>query len=380
MARQAVAALTEHFSDVDDPRVDRTKDHRLIDIIIIAICGVVCGADTWVGIERFGNAKQEWLQEYLELPNGVPSHDTFGRVFAQLDPDQFQESFLNWVNAVYEVTDGQVIAIDGKTIRRSHDSQLGKDAIHMVNAWATENELMLAQTNVDADTNEITAIPELLDVLALAGCIVTIDAMGCQRNIAQRIIDQGGDYILTVKENQKRLYNAIDRVFTHLPDWGYTDMVADRHRTINKGHGRIETRDCWIVTDSKYLDYAQERATDWPALDALVKVRAERQVDGERSVETRYFIASTALDAEQMLASVRAHWGIESSAHWILDVAFREDHSRVRTGYAAQNLAVLRQMALNLLKAETTETVGIKNKRLKAAWDENYLVKVLTGN
>lgn len=185
---------------------------------------------------------------------------------------------------------------------------------------------------------------------------------------------------VTVKENQKRLYNAIDRVFTHLPDWGYTDMVADRHRTINKGHGRIETRDCWIVTDSKYLDYAQERATDWPALDALVKVRAERQVDGERSVETRYFIASTALDAEQMLASVRAHWGIESSAHWILDVAFREDHSRVRTGYAAQNLAVLRQMALNLLKAETTETVGIKNKRLKAAWDENYLVKVLTGN
>ena len=185
---------------------------------------------------------------------------------------------------------------------------------------------------------------------------------------------------VTVKQNQKRLYDAIDRVFVQLPEWGYTGTVADRHRTIDKGHGRIEIRDCWIVTDSKYLDYAQERATAWPSLEALVKVRAERQVDGERSVETRYFIASTALDAEQMLAAIRAHWHIESSAHWILDVAFREDYSRVRTGYAAQNLAVLRQMALNLLKAETTETVGVKNKRLKAAWDENYLVKVLTEN
>lgn len=197
MAEAAVTALAEYFSTVDDPRVDRTKEHKLIDIVIIAICGVICGADTWVGIERFGNAKRDWLQQYLDLPNGIPSHDTFGRVFAQLDPEQFQASFLDWVNTVYEVTDGQVIAIDGKTIRRSHDSRLGKDAIHMVNAWATENELMLAQTDVDADTNEITAIPELLDLLALSGCIVTIDAMGCQRDIAQRIVDQDGDYTRT---------------------------------------------------------------------------------------------------------------------------------------------------------------------------------------
>lgn len=379
MEATPVATLTKHFAPVEDPRVDRGKEHKLIDIVVIAICGVICGADGWTGIERFGHAKLEWLQQYLDLPNGIPSHDTFGRVFAQLDPEQFQESFLNWVNAVYKVTDGQVIAVDGKTIRRSHDSVLGKDAIQMVNAWATENELMLAQTDVETDSNEITAIPELLDKLALSGCLVTIDAAGCQHEIAQHVVDQGGDYLLTVKRNQKKLYDAIDRLFTVLPDWGY-NVTDDHHKTVDSGHGRIETRECWTVSDPTYLDYVQERSSVWAHLSTIVKVRATRSVDGEISVETRYFIASATDDAETMLDSVRLHWHVENAGHWVLDIAFREDESRIRQGNAAQNFAVLRQMALNLLKTEESETVGIKNKRLKAAWDEDYLVKVLTGN
>ena len=357
MEATPVAALTKQFAALEDPRVDRGKEHKLIDIIVIAICGVVCGADGWTGIERFGNAKLEWLQQYLDLPNGIPSHDTFGRVFAQLDPEQFQGSFLNWVNAVYEVTDGQVIAVDGKTIRRSHDSVLGKDAIQMVNAWATENELMLAQTEVETDSNEITAIPELLDKLALSGCIVTIDAAGCQHEIAQQVVDQGGDYLLTVKRNQKKLYDAIDRLFTVLPDWG-CDVTDDYHKTVDSGHGRIETRECWTVRNPTYLEYVQERSADWVQLSTIVKVRATRSVDGETTTETRYFIASAADDAETMLDSVRLHWHVENSGHWVLDIAFREDESRIRQGNAAQNVAVLRQMALNLLKAEKSESVG----------------------
>lgn len=378
MDQDRVAKIKDHFSDLEDPRVNRTKKHKLIDIITIAICAVICGADGWVDIENYGNAKLDWLKQFLELPNGIPSHDTFGRVFAHLDPEQFQNCFLAWVRAISDITPEQLIAIDGKKVRRSHDKTLGRNAIHMVSAWAEADRLVLAQTKVDEKSNEITAIPELLQVLDLSGCIVTIDAMGCQREFAVTIVDREGDYVFALKGNQGHLLEDVEALFEQAQSTNFADIVHDYHKTVDRDHGRIEIRQCWTISDPDCLSSLRNLAA-WKELNTIVMVIAERRTGDKVSLETRYYISSLDGNANRLLGATRGHWGIENSLHWVLDIAFREDECRIRKGNGAQNFAVLRHIALNLLRQEQTAKCGVKAKRLKAAWSEDYLLKVLAG-
>jgi len=377
MSENPDATIAEHFASLDDPRIERSKLHPLTNILVIALCGVICGADSWVDIELFGESKQQWFAKYLDLENGIPSHDTFGRVFARLDSEQFQRCFASWVQSVCDVLQGQVVAIDGKRVRRSHNQTIGKDAIHMVSAWATENELVLAQTKVDNKSNEITAIPVLLELLELSGCIVTIDAMGCQTEIAKQIVAQGADYVLALKANQGRLYRDTQTLFEDACAIDFAD--CDYHRTVHKGHGRIETRECWATAHTEYLA-ALYKPEQWAGLQTAVMIRTERQIGEKTETETRYYISSLPGDAKRLLAAVRDHWHIENRLHWVLDVAFREDDCRIRTGNAAQNMTVLRHMALNLLKQEQSTKRSLRGKRLKAGWDEDYLAQILCGN
>ena len=291
MVQATGAPIAEYFAALDDPRIDRTKRHKLLDIVTIALCATICGADSWVDIELFGNCKEEGFKSFLELPNGIPSHDTFGDVFARLDPEQFQRCFMEWVQAVAQVTQGEVVAIDGKTVRRSHDRTLGKKAIHMVNVWASSHGLALGQTKVDEKSNEITAIPKLLQLLELAGCIITIDAMGCQREIAREIIEAQADYLLAVKENQGRLYDDVRDLFEGAEEYDFEGVPYDFARTLNKGHGRLETRQCWVITDPDCLDYLQNRQ-QWANLNAVVKVTAQRETATGTTVHSRYYISS----------------------------------------------------------------------------------------
>lgn len=377
MTDTPLADLREHFGTIEDPRVDRTKLHALIDIIVIAICAVVCGAEDWPDVEAFGKAKEKWLKNYLELPNGIPSHDTFGRVFARLDAEQFQTSFLKWVQAVMTVTDGQVGALDGKQLRRSHDRALDKTAVWMVSAWAADNRLVLGQVKVDEKSNEITAIPRLLEVLELKGCLVTLDAIGTQKEIVTTIIAREAEYVLPVKENQGHLYEAIQATFAEARAVNFTQVPHETYKTVSKDHGRLEVRQCWLMTRDDYLDALGERPA-WRNLNAIAMIRSERQVGNAPTVvTTRYYISSLNGDAQRVLAAVRSHWGVENELHWSLDVTFHEDLSRIRKGDGPQNFAVLRHIALNLLKQEKSAKIGLKGKRLKAGWDEAYLLKVL---
>lgn len=373
-----VVSLTEHFSALEDPRSDLGKRHRLLDIIVVAICAVICGADDWVEVELFGQSKKQWLGRFLELPHGIPSHDTFGRVFRLLDSERFEQGFRSWIEAVQWVTEGEVVAVDGKRLRRSHDHVLGKAAIEMVNAWATANRLVLGQTKVTEGSNEITAIPELLQILDIKGCIVTVDALGCQRTIAEKIAERGADYMLALKGNQGQLYAAVQDLFEHAEETQFRRIAHDYHRTVNKGHGRIETRQCWTIAEADFLEYVREFA-DWPQLNTIAKVHAERRKGEDVTRKTRYYITSLGNDAQQALSAARGHWCVENQVHWILDVVFREDHSRIRKGNGAQNFAILRRLALSLLQRERSAKVGVKAKRLKAALNEDYLLKVLSG-
>jgi len=377
LSNKIVAIVQEHFGELEDPRRTYLNDHPLINILTITLCAVVAGAEGWTDVENFGKQKQAWLSQYLDLENGIPSHDTLGRVFARLDPRSFRQSFLSWVQAVFEVTEGQVLAIDGKKLRRSHNKTLGKEAISMVSAWATANHLVLGQVKVKSKSNEITAIPALLAILDLTGCIVTIDALGTQTEIAQQIVDQGGDYLLPVKENQKQLYEDIELFFKLAQQNDFAKVTHTYHRTVNGGHGRIEVRQCWAISGADSLAFLRSDGL-WSQLQCIVMIQSERRIQENVSSQTHYFITSLSNDARAILAAKRAHWGIENGLHWVLDVAFREDDSRVRHGNADQNLAVIRHMALNLLKQEKTAKGGIKAKRLQAAWNEDYLVKVLS--
>lgn len=364
----ANASLFHHFSRIEDPRINRQKLHMLQDIFFIAICGVICGADNWVAIEEFGKAKEKWFTEVLGLENGIPSHDTFGKVFADIDAEQFSHCFTNWVADLSTISPGEIIAIDGKRVRRSLDKSSNKAAIHMVSAWAHQNRLVLGQVNVDNKSNEITAIPKLLKQLDITGAIVTIDAMGCQRRIAEQIVDQGGDYLLSLKGNQGELHDDVRLWFENQQNTITTQTELDY------GHGRIETR---RVSACKEIDWLKQRH-DWPYLASIIAVTATRDTGANVTQETRYFISSlNTNDKEQLGHAVRAHWSVENELHWTLDVAFDEDQCRTRNGHSAANMTTLRHVALNLAKSEKTTKVGVKIKRLKAGWDNNYLLRLV---
>ena len=350
--------------------------HEFTDILVIAICAVICGADDYVAIADYGQAKEEWFKAFLKLPNGIPSHDTFWRVFEALNPEQFQHCFMKWMSAVRKVTAKEVIAVDGKCLRHSYDNEKDKAAIHMVSAWATANRLVLGQQKVDEKSNEITAIPELLQALDLRGCVVTIDAMGCQTAIADLIIEGEGDYLLSLKGNQSNLHEDVVLLFDDLAESNFTAYEYDYGVTVDKNHGRIETRRCWTISDPDLIRHLRG-AGNWRGLTTLVKVQSERRVGDKRSLESRYFIASYHDTAQHILQNSREHWHIENSLHWVLDIAFREDDARIRKGNGPQNFAVLRHIALNLLKHEASSKSGIKNRRLRAGWDNDYLLSVL---
>lgn len=376
MASHAAADIEKYFGGLKDPRVERTKDHKLIDILVIAICAIICGANDWTAVAEYGQDNYAWFKSFLALPNGIPSHDTFWRVFGALEPEQFQNCFVAWIQAVSQVTAGEIIALDGKFVRGSHDKGNGRKAIDMVSAWASSNRLVLGQRKVDDKSNEITAIPALLRTLAIRGCIVTIDAIGCQSKIAETIVEQGADYVLQLKENQGQLYEDTHLLFTDLAQSGFTAYTYDTHKTVDKAHGRIEIRQAWTISDADLLRHLRN-ADHFKSLQTVMKVRHERRLDNTVTVEEHYYLSSLSASAATLLAAKRAHWQIENSLHWVLDIAFREDDARLRKDNGAHNFAILRHIALNALKQETSCKLGTANKRLKAAWNHNYLLKVL---
>jgi predicted transposase YbfD/YdcC len=380
-AENTKSDLRTCFANLEDPRNGHAQVHELLDIIVIAICAIICGADHWTEVEAFGKAKQAWLSTFLALPAGIPSHDTFGRLFRYLDPQAFEASFRQWTAVLQQRIGGQVIPIDGKCLRGSHDRRLGKNAIYMVSAWASSSRLVLGQSKVDAKTNEITAIPELLRELDVAGCIVSIDAMGTQKEIAAQIVAQEGDYVLALKENQPHLLEDVQSLFTWADNRDYEAMVHAYHKDTHKGHGRIEIRECWTISDPSCIAMLAGWE-EWAHLHTVVRVQTERHVGETCTTEARYYISSLpdagARTAEHALKAVRSHWGIENCLHWVLDVAFREDQNRVRKDHGDENLAVLRHIALNLLRQDTGTRLGIHGKRLKAGWDTDYLSHLIT--
>jgi predicted transposase YbfD/YdcC len=362
----------DYFQDLTDPRVERTRRHPLINVVFIAVCGVPSGANSFAAIQEFGTDRQQWFARYLDLSNGIPSDDTFGRVLARLNPGEFEKALLGWMQAVQQLTANRLVAIDGKTLRGSYDRRNGKAAIHMVSAWATESKLSLGQVVVEEKSNEIPAIPELLRLLELSGSLVTIAAMGCQKEIAGEIRDGGGDYVLAVKPNQPTLYDRVNRAI----DEGLEQdaAVIDEHRTQERGHGRQEVRTYAVFPAPATVDPEGQ----WRDLSAVGVTFSERTDGrGRTSLEGRYYILSRRLSAEEFAEAVRGHWGIENNLHWQLDVSFREDACRVRRDQAPANLSVIRRFTLGLLKREMGCRRGIETKRLKCAANDEYREKVL---
>lgn len=377
MPDNPIASIESHFSDLPDPRTDRHRiRHQLTDMVVIAISAVICGADSWVTVESFGHAKFKWLSGLLKLPNGIPSHDTFSRVFGLLDSVDFEHCFINWIKQVIEVTDGQVVAIDGKHLRGSYDTATDQSAIRLVSAWASAQSVTLGQLKVAESSNEIPTMPQLLELLTLSGCIVTTDAMGCHPQIAQQIVDCDADYVLALKANQGQLHEDVKLLFDGIADNQLSDVQTDTAQTIDGDHGRIETRMAISVADPALIAPLRGSET-FVNLNSVVKITAQREHNGQTTIKSRYYISSLPSDATQLLNAIRTHWSIENSCHWVLDVAFNEDGCRIRKENGTQNFAILRRIALNLLKGEPTAKVGVATKRLKAAWDTDYLTTVL---
>jgi predicted transposase YbfD/YdcC len=369
-----ILVFFESFAELPDPRRAQGQRHKLLEILFIALSAVLCGADDFIEMEEFGHSRESWLRQYLELPHGIPSHDTFGRVFALLQPAAFEESFLKWARQLVELQPKEVVAIDGKTVRRSQDRSRGSEAIHVVSAWARENRLTLGEVKVSDKSNEIRAVPQLLKMLELKNCIVTADAMNCQKEIASEVREAGADYVLCLKDNHPTLHKEVERVFKAIEEDRTSGFTISRTSTLDKEHGRIEERRYCQINAPDYL-YGYE---EWADLKSIGMVESDREVEGKRSVERRYFLSSLEVEAEMFSSAVRGHWSIENSCHWVLDVVFREDHSRVRAGHAAENFARLRKIGNNLLQHDKSVKRGVKAKRFKAALDHSYLLKILT--
>jgi predicted transposase YbfD/YdcC len=369
------STFIQYFAGLEDPRVERTKHHLLIDIIAIAILAVISGADGWVAIETYGQAKQEWLASFLSLPNGIPSHDTFARVFARIEPSAFEQCFTNWMNAITKELGAQVIPIDGKTLRGSYDRETQQKPLTVVSAWASSHRLVLGQLKVNDKSNEITAIPELLKMLNIRGSIITIDAIGCQKSIATLIRHQGADYVLALKGNQANLYTQVEQLFKQAQTEGFSGIEHSYYHSSESSHGRIEIRRYYSIPLSALTGLAQQEV--WAGLVSVGIVICERRLWNKTSIEVRYYLSSLEADAQVLAHAVRTHWGVENSVHWTIDMTFKEDASRIRTAHSAQNFALLRRIALNQLERETSIKSSIRQKRYRAALDNHYAVKVL---
>lgn len=364
--------LISLFGDIPDPRIDRKKLHNLKDILAIAILAVICGADSWIDIQDFGEARHLWLKQFLELPNGIPSHDTFSRVFSLLDPKELEKRFRIWVEAISGEIQGQVV-IDGKMIAGSGNRRAGKEPLWIVSAWSADLDLVLAHTQVRDKSNEITAIPEILEALLLKGCIVSLDAMGCQKEIAKKIREKQADYVLAVKGNQGNLHAELENFFEQARGIGFEYLEYDEHESYEKNRGREEKRTLYVTEEIDFLPMKEQ----WTDLRSIICIVTNRKSGGKESIENRYYISSLRANAQEHVKAVRNHWGIENKQHWMLDVGFSEDECRIREKISGKNLATLRRLALNLLKQESTKA-GMKRKRFKAALDEAYLLKVIT--
>ena len=379
MAETMNASIVTHFQTLEDPRIARTKKHLLLDILVIAVCTLLTGGEGFQDMELFGLSKRVWLQTFLALPHGIPSHDTFGRVFARLNPQRFQECFVSWTQAVAQLTQGTLISLDGKTVKASFDRATASSPLHMLSAWCSENGgLVIGQTKTDSKSNEITAIPELLRLLAIKGCIVTIDAMGCQTAIARQIRVQGGDYLLALKSNHKKAYTAIKQYFHHHIEhqlaWRTAGNFFD---AFDNTHGRRVRRRVWTMTDVESLPALEK----WPGLQAVIAVETIRMAHQDAPVTSdyRFYISSLGRSADAFVTMIRQHWDIENKLHWSLDVTFNEDRCRIRKDYAPENVAAVRHIALNLLRQEHTHHISLRQKRLLCGLDEHYLLTVLSG-
>ena len=371
-----MADFITHFSVLEDPRIERCKKHKLLDILFLTVSAVLSGAQGWEDIEEFGHAKLLWLQRFVELANGVPRHDTIARVMARLEPGILQQCFFQWMNDVVEAVDGNVIAIDGKTVRGSFDKASRKNALHMVSAWSCASGVALGQVKTSEKSNEITAIPRLLELLELKKCIITIDALGCQKGIARDILNKKADYVLGVKKNQPALHADFVQYFEKhlLLSENKTSSKIGIFETVDKAHGRVETRRCWQSTDLQWLPTTKE----WEGLRSVLRVESTRCIGENTSKEVRYFISSLPLNPERALAAIRQHWFVENQLHWVLDVTFGEDRSRIRRGDAPENMAVLRRLALNICKKCANGDSNPK-KLKKAGWNDSFREFLLFG-
>ena len=359
-----------YFGNIVDPRLQRNQLHPLIDVLMLALCAIISGAEGWTDVEKYGKTRESWLKQFLCLPNGIPSHDTIGRVFALIDPKQFEKCFMKWAKSISSEIEG-LISVDGKCLRGSNN--FGESPVNIVSAWSANNRIVIGQVKTEQKSNEITAIPDLIDSIDVAGSIISIDAAGCQKNIVEKIIERDADYLIALKGNQGTLHGEVEKFLTGLSDLNVYSKFSDTAETVGKAHGRIEKRSCTVFTQPSILPASR----DWRDLRSIIMIESYRRINGSDQTDRRFYISSALKSAKEFLDLTREHWGIENRLHWVLDVAFREDQCRVRSGYAAQNFATLRHIALNLLKKDKSMKGGIKSKRLQVAWDPNRLLSLL---